>query len=271
MSLTPDVTPGILLETAIKAARTAGLHALNNRHRKSETVLVAAHDVKLKLDRECQEIAEGLVRKAFPRHAILAEESADKGQPADNPHGSPFTWIIDPIDGTVNFTHGMPWWCCSVAVTHNGQTLAGAVFAPSFNELFAAARGEPSHCNGQPISVSRVRTMKESMILTGLDQKMTTKMPRLALFRDIADNVQKARVMGAAALDICRVASGQAEGYFESGVYIWDVAAAGLIVEMAGGRSETLAEPSPHQIFHMATNGAIHDEFRQFLTSRLNV
>jgi myo-inositol-1(or 4)-monophosphatase len=271
MTLPAEVAPSVLLETAVQAARTAGLHALNNRHRKSETVLVAAHDVKLKLDLECQAIAEGIVREAFPRHAILAEESADKGQSACNPHESPFMWIIDPIDGTVNFTHGMPWWCCSVAVTHNGQSLAGAVFAPSFNELFTAARGERSHCNGQPISVSGVKTMKESMILTGLDQKLTTKMPRLALFRDIADTVQKARVMGAAALDLCRVASGQAEGYFETGVFTWDVAAGGLIVEMAGGRSETLSEPSPHQIFHMATNSAIHDEFKGFLKSRLNV
>ncbi len=266
-----DIAPSLLLETAILASRTAGFHALNNRHRRLESVLVAAHDVKLKLDLECQAIAEGIVRKAFPLHAILAEESADKGQPADNPHDSPYMWIIDPIDGTVNFTHGMPWWCCSIAVTNQGQTVAGAVFAPALNELYTATRGGPSCCNGQPLSVSGVKTMKESMVLTGLDQKMTTKMPRLALFRDIADNIQKARVMGAAALDMCHVAAGQADGYFETGVYTWDVAAAGLIVEMAGGKSETLAEPSPHQIFHLATNGHIHDEFKSFLTSRLVV
>lgn len=264
-------TPSQLLETAVKAARSAGLHALDNRHRRNETVMVAAHDVKLKLDLECQAIALDVVRTDFPTHAILAEESADKGQPADDPHRSPYTWIIDPIDGTVNFTHGLPWWCCSVAVTLDGTTVAGAVFAPAFDELFTAARGAHSHCNGRPLSVSAVATMKDAMVLTGLDQKMSTRMPRLSLFRDIADTVQKARVMGAAALDMCRVAAGQAEGYFESGIYTWDVAAASLIVEMAGGKAETLAHPSPHQLMHMATNGAIHDEFKTFLKTRLSL
>lgn len=267
----PEISPAVLLETAVKAATTAGRHALANRHRKTESVLVAAHDVKLKLDLECQEIAEGIVRTAFPRHAILAEESADKGQPADNPHSSPYTWIIDPIDGTVNFTHGLPWWCCSVAVNFNSRTMAGAVFAASTNELFTAYRGGPACCNGQPISVSEVGTMREAMVLTGLDQKLTTNMPRLALFRDIADHVQKARVMGAAALDLCRVASGQCEGYFEAGIYTWDVAAAGLIVEMAGGTAETLAETAPHRLIYMASNGRFHAEFKAFLSARLQL
>lgn len=269
MNSSLEISPALLLETAIKAATTAGNHALANRHRKSETVLVSDHDVKLKLDLECQEIAWSIVRSDFPRHAILAEESADKGQSADDPHHSPYTWIIDPIDGTVNFTHGLPWWCCSIAVNHAGKTVAGAVFAPSTQELFTAFRGGPACCNGNPISVSEVKTMKEAMVLTGLDQKHTTQMPRLALFRDIADHVQKARVMGAAALDLCRVANGQCDGYFEAGIYTWDVAAAGLIVEMAGGITETLAEPAPHRLMVMATNGQFHDEFKTFLTTRL--
>jgi len=265
------MTPAHLLETAVKASRSAGLHALANLHRRQETVMVSAHDVKLKLDLECQEIAQGMVRTDFPHHAILAEESADKGQPVDNPHDSPYTWIIDPIDGTVNFSHGMPWWCCSVAVKHEDHTVAGAVFAPAFNELFTAARGGKAHCNNRPITVSQTGTLKEAMILTGLDQKHVTHMPRLSLFRDIADNVQKARLMGAAALDICRVAAGQADGYFEAGIYVWDVAAASLIVEMAGGRTETLSSRPSHQIMHLATNGLLHEEFRDFLTSRLEL
>lgn len=267
--LGPEVPRSALLETAIKAAQTAGHHALANRHRKSETILVADHDVKLKLDLECQAIAENIVRTAFPDHALLAEESADRGQPAHNPKGSPYQWIIDPIDGTVNFSHGLPWWCCSIAVTYHGVTQAGAVYAPATNELFTATRGGQACCNGQPLAVSGVSTLKGAMILTGLDQKLTRTMGRLELFRGIADSVQKARVMGAAALDLCRVAGGQADGYFEGGVYTWDVAAAGLIVEMAGGRAETLAEPSPHQVLFMATNGHLHDEFKAFLTSRL--
>ncbi len=227
--------------------------------------MVAAHDVKLKLDLECQELIWALVRKHFPTHAILAEESADKGQPADDPHHSPYTWIIDPIDGTVNFTHGLPWWCCSVAVNYLGKMVAAAVYAPATDELFTAARDIPSCCNGQPITVSAVKTLKESMVLTGLDQKFTEKGQRLSRFLAISENVQKARVIGAAALDMCRVAAGQSDGYFEGGIYTWDVAAAGLIVELAGGRVEILAEPSPHRLIFMATNGHIHDELKTLI------
>lgn len=266
MSAHSEIPPALLLETVILAVRTAGNHALNNQHRKRDSIMIAAHDVKLKLDLECQEIIWSLIRTHFPTHAILAEESADKGQPADDPHQSPYIWIIDPIDGTVNFTHGLPWWCCSVAVNYQGKTVAAAVYAPATNELFTAARGGNACCNGIPISVSSVTTLKESMVLTGLDQKFTKKEQRLKRFLAISDNAQKARVIGAAALDMCRVAAGQSEGYFEAGIYTWDVAAASLIVEMAGGRSETLAEPAPHQLIHMATNGKIHDELKTLIT-----
>ena len=262
MNTESEISPAHLLETVVLAVRTAGTHALNNRHRKTDTVMVAAHDVKLKLDLECQEMIWNLVRQHFPTHAILAEESADKGQPADDPHQSPYLWIIDPIDGTVNFTHGLPWWCCSVAVNYKGKTVAAAVYAPATNELFTSMRGGPACCNGIPLAVSQVKKLKESMVLTGLDQKFTEQDQRLTRFLAISDNVQKARVIGAAALDMCRVAAGQSDGYFEGSIYTWDVAAAGFIVEQAGGRAEILAELSPHRLIFMATNGYIHDELK---------
>lgn len=260
------IPPAVLLETVISAVRAAGNHAHNNRHRRSETIMVAAHDVKLQLDLECQEIIWSIVRTQFPKHAILAEETADKGQPPDDPHQSPYTWIIDPIDGTVNFSHGLPWWCCSVAVSYHGQTVAAAVYAPATNELFTAACGGTACYNGSPISVSTVKSLKSAMVLTGLDQKFTEKDKRLKRFIAISDNVQKARVIGAAALDMCRVAAGQSDGYFEAGIYTWDVAAASLIVELAGGRIETLSKPSPHCLMHMATNGHIHEELKSLIT-----
>lgn len=265
MNTHPEVSPAQLLETVVLAVRTAGNHAHRNHHRRSETIMVAAHDVKLKLDLECQEIIWNIIRTHYPSHAILAEESADKGQPADDPHLSPYTWIVDPIDGTVNFSHGLPWWCCSVAVTHGGETVAAAVYAPATNELFTAARGGTACCNGSPINVSGIQALKASMVLTGLDQKFTEHERRLKRFQAIVDNVQKTRVIGAAALDMCRVAAGQADGYFEAGIYTWDVAAASLIVEMAGGRAETLAEPSRHRRVQLATNGHIHAELKSLL------
>jgi len=265
MNTHSEIAPALLLETVILAVRTAGNHAQQNRHRKADTVMVAAHDVKLQLDLECQEIIWKIVRTHFPTHAILAEESADKGQPADDPHQSPYTWIIDPIDGTVNFSHGLPWWCCSVAVSYKGKTVAAAVYAPATNELFTAACGGTACCNGTPITVSPVKTLNEAMVLTGLDQKFSEKDQRLMRFLAISDTVQKARVIGAAALDMCRVAAGQSDGYFEAGIYTWDVAAAGLIVELAGGRVETLANPSPHRLIYMATNGHIHEKLKNLI------
>ena len=265
MNTPPEIDPARLLEIVTLAVRTAGDHANRNRHRRTDTIMAAEHDVKLQLDLECQEIIWSLIRNQFPHHAILAEESADKGQPADDPHHSPYTWIIDPIDGTVNFSHGLPWWCCSVAVNFQGQTVAAAVYAPATSELFTAARGGVACCNGTPITVSGVKSLRESMVLTGLDQKFTSQDQRLSRFLAISDAVQKARVIGAAALDLCRVAAGQADGYFEAGIYTWDVAAAGLIVELAGGCVETLAKPSPHRLLYMATNGHIHGELKTLI------
>lgn len=255
-----------LLEIAVAAARAAGGHALANRTRRMETDQVSAHDVKLKLDRECQAIAENSIRERQPKHAILGEETADgTSSPAD----SSYLWIIDPIDGTVNFSHGLPFWCCSVAVRFHGNTIAGAVYAPQFDELYTAAVGQRSECNGHPLQVSGRVRLSQSLVMTGLDQKVGPTLERYEIFRAIADSAQKARVMGVAALDMCRVASGQAEGYFEAGIYTWDIAAASLIVEQAGGLTETIAEAGGHRLLFLATNGHIHGELRDLICAHL--
>lgn len=255
----------LLLKVAVTAARTAGRHAARNLARRQESILIAAHDVKLALDVECQTIAEHTILAAFPDHAILGEETAG----ATAPDHSPYVWIIDPIDGTVNFSHGLPFWCCSVAVQHKGRTVAGAVFAPALNELYTATRTGPALRNGKPIRVSGTARLESALVMTGLDQKLSRRMKRLALFKAIAESVRKARVMGAAALDACRVAAGQADAYFESGIYTWDVAAAGLVVERAGGRIETLASPGPHRLIFLASNGRIHQPMKRLIKSHL--
>ncbi len=258
-------TPSELLQVAVAACRAAGRHAARNLDRRKETILVTAHDVKLALDVECQKIAERRILSAFPDHAILGEETA--GETA--PDHSPYVWIIDPIDGTVNFSHGLPFWCCSVAVQQAGQTVAGAVFGPALGELFTATQDGPALRNGKPIRVSDTSRMESALVMTGLDQKLSKRMNRLTLFKAIAENVRKARVMGAAALDACRVAAGQADAYFESGIYSWDVAAAGLIVERAGGQIETLATPGPHRLIFLASNRLVHFPLRRLIKSHL--
>jgi len=254
-----------LLNVALEAVTNAGNHALKNYARRRQTIQVTAHDVKLKLDVECQGIAERTILGAFPDHAILGEETAGDAFPSH----SPYVWIIDPIDGTVNFSHGLPFWCCSIAVQFKGVTVAGAVYGPAVGELFTATRGGPARRNGKKIHVSDTSNVKSALVMTGLDQKLAPSSNRLDIFSTISENVQKARVVGTAALDICRVAAGQADGYFESGVYVWDVYAGALVVECAGGRVESLGSPAPLRQLFLATNGLIHQPLKKLITSKI--
>lgn len=258
-------SPERLLEAAEAAARAAGGHALANRARRRETIARFAHDVKLKLDEECQRIAQTELAGRFPDHAIVGEEDATVGGRA----GRGVEWIVDPIDGTVNFSHGLPFWCCSIAALRDGQTQAAAVFAPALDCCFTAIRGAGAFCNGARITVSAVAALDQAMILTGLDKNPEPNLPPLALFQATTRHVQKARILGSAALDICRVAQGEADGYFESGIYLWDVAAARLIVEEAGGREEILGHQERGRLRFLATNGHIHEAYRTILRDAL--
>ncbi len=273
-----------LLDCAVAAARAAADHAMRSISRRNETIEMHAHDVKLALDLECQEIAVDVVKSTFPDHAILAEEQlphpttkqrntptgvlGSLGEAETNPDtpASGFQWIIDPIDGTVNFRHALPFWCTSVAVTHNGETVAGAIYAPVTDDCYTATIDEPSKRNSAPITVSPIDKLSESMILTGMDKDLDPEIPPFEIFRRIAARSQKARILGSAALDICRVASGQAEGYFESGIYIWDVAAAGLIVSQAGGKAGIICHDRDNRLRFVASNGLIHDELLEVIS-----
>lgn len=249
-----------LLDCAVAAARAAGDHALANWGRRTEIIQLAAHDVKLRLDVECQEQAEAVIHGAFPGHAILGEEGAAAGRAG----GAEVEWIVDPIDGTVNFSHGLRRWCCSIACRSRGELLAGVVYAPALDEFFTGARGEPSRLNGSPIQVSDIDDLARGIVMTGMDKSLRPDLRPYAVFESIAARSLKARIMGAAALDICHVACGRADGYFEAGIYIWDIAAAWLIVEGAGGRGEALTEPDDsYRMSFVATNGLIHDSLKQ--------
>ncbi len=253
-----------LLDCAIETAQAAGRHAASNCSRRANTVLRTSHDVKLELDLECQKIAAGIISETFPDHSFLGEENTGHNASKD----SRFLWVVDPIDGTVNFSHGFPFWCSSVAVQdRKGNTIAAAVFAPHTDELYTASLDEQAKLNGSTISVSKTSQMTDAMILTGLDQDIVSNLPPMYFAKTIALASQKVRVAGAAALDLCRVAAGQSDGYFEAGIFTWDIAAGGLIVEKAGGKSEMLAKISnqPHRKAFMATNGRIHEMLKSIL------
>jgi myo-inositol-1(or 4)-monophosphatase len=253
-----------LLKAACAAAQAAGQHAWKNRGRRSEVVASFAHDVKLRLDLESQEVAESVLRQFFPHHRIRGEESTG---PADGADDATCEWIIDPIDGTVNFSHGLPLWCCSIAVRAGGRMRAGVVYAPALDECYTATDDGPAECNGRRLAVSSVSSLSAALVMTGLDKGIDPRLPPFEIFRTLSASVQKARIMGVAALDLCRVAAGQADAYFENGIYIWDIAAAGLIVERAGGRSETLADLGGGRLRHIASNGHIHEALRDLIES----
>lgn len=248
-----------LLACAEASARAGGSHAFKHAHRRRIIAETFAHDIKLKLDRECQDVAERTIRKYFPHAAILGEETNTAPAAAD------MLWIIDPIDGTINYFHGLPLWCCSVAVQVRGRISAGAVYAPMLDECYTAHRERRATCNGKPLAVSTTRRLMDAVILTGLDKRNDLLSNSIALFQRLSLKTQKLRIMGSAALDICQVAAGRADAFFESGIYIWDAAAAALIVDQAGGRTEIMATGPHYQLRIIASNGRLHTPLRRLI------
>lgn len=246
-----------LLSCAVEAVRAAGRHALDNIHRCREVAVRQAHDIKLNLDLECQEIIERIIHVHFPGHPVLGEEG---GRLVTGPLP---LWIVDPIDGTVNFSHGMPLWCSSVAVQVEGEMVAGLVFVPELDDLYTATLDSPALCNGASIRVSEVKRLDEAMVLTGISKHIDEQPSVLHVFKAMSLRAQKVRVMGAAAVDICHVARGRADAYLETGIHLWDIAAAGLIARRAGAVTEMVEKITELRCRYLCTNGHIHQEVRE--------
>ncbi len=262
-----------LLEVAVEAARTGGAHAQSNKSRREEMIRSYAHDVKLALDVECQARIESVIHSHFPDHQILGEEDdtlADGKRLGDAKSGGQesdhYEWIVDPIDGTVNFSHGFPIWCCSIAVRRGEEVLAGAVYAPDLDALYTATVDQPSMRNGEPIQVSTRDDISQCIVMTGMDKNLAPGVKPLTFFTNIAASCRKARIAGSAAVDLCWVAEGMADGYFEGSIYLWDIAAAGLIIKQAGGAGEIVAlREEPHQMSYVASNGLIQDALKSLV------
>lgn len=224
---------------AVKAARTAGLLMRANLRLPKKVNAAAAHDIKLELDVRCQKTIERILRRAFPETAILGEEGVS-GDP--NAEGR---WVIDPIDGTVNFAYGIPHACVSIAlqqrVTGHGsrvtnyETTVGVVYDPFQDELWTAIRGQRARLNGQPIHVSQRARLGEAIISIGFAKNREYIRSTLPYFNRLIWRVRKVRLLGSAALGLTYVACGRLDAYIERGISLWDIAAGGLVVESAGG------------------------------------
>jgi len=245
-----------LLDVCIEACRAAGTHALNNIHRRKEVLATYDHDIKLVMDRECQTLAEQVIHSHFPDHAVLGEEGTIEA-------ALDFEWIIDPIDGTANYTLGLPTWCCSIAIRNNTNILAGCVYVPVQDECYTATTDGPALLNGEPIHVSDVPTLGNATFFVGLSKDIDPR--AIDLFSDLAPRVNKIRIIGCAAIDTCHVACGRSDGYYEPGLYIWDIAAAGLIAQRADALITEWPRDETNGCRFLCTTPAIHNDLKEII------
>ncbi len=233
-----------------------------------------SHDIKLELDVRCQRLIEKRLHTAFPEVALLGEEGTAGAEDAE------FRWVVDPIDGTVNYASGIPHACVSIALQVQGPrskvqgskphhalritdhacpiTLVGVVYDPFTNELWTAIRGGPARLNGRTIRVSRRRDLNKCIVSIGFAKNRSSLERALPYFIWLTRRVRKVRMMGSAALALAYVATGRFDAYIERGINIWDIAAGGLILECAGGKFWHEPIEGRHRFRMIASNGLVH-------------
>lgn len=242
-----------------RMARQAGQILSNGYEKDHQVNFKGVIDLVTEIDHLSEEYIIGEIQRLFPEHSILAEESGSlKGSDGH-------LWIIDPIDGTVNYAHGVPMFCVSIAYAYQGQAILGAVFDPMRDEMFTAERGKGAWLNGRALQVANAEELKRSLLVTGFPyDTWNTLLDNFANFEKLAKMTQGVRRLGSAALDLCYVGAGRFDGYWELSVKPWDVAAAGLVAEEAGakvtdakGAKDYLSAP---QLSILAANTTLHEK-----------
>jgi len=256
-----------LLRLATELARAAGkLQRERYETELSVSTKSAPVDLVTEVDRACEALIVGAVMKERPDDAILAEEGSGRELP-----GAAWRWIIDPLDGTVNYAHGYPRFCVSIGVEHLGRRALGVIYDPLLDELYVALHGAGAFRNGQRIQVSDEDALDRGLFATGfaydVQQSSEDNLDHFAAFVKTARAVRRD---GSAALDLCYVASGRLDGYWELKLKPWDLAAGVLIVEEAGGRTSDLAgQPIPSGASSIvASNGHLHKSMLELLHRR---
>jgi myo-inositol-1(or 4)-monophosphatase len=213
-------------------------------------------DLVTQADRSSEKLIVERVRAQWPEHDLLGEEGSRRET------GSDFRWYIDPLDGTTNFAHGYPVFCVSLALEHKGERVAGVIYDPCRDEMFAAAKGSGAQMNGQAIHVSKTAKLAESLIATGFPSHKRHKNPNIHFYHQLTLRSHGVRRAGSAALDLCYVASGRYDAFWEFNLNPWDTAAGVLLVEEAGGKVTSFSG-APFNIDSrevLATNILLHDE-----------
>jgi myo-inositol-1(or 4)-monophosphatase len=241
------------LHAAENAARAAGKLLRENFHRQQRVNVAEAHDIKLEIDVRTQELIGKLLLDEFPGHALYGEEGIVGDQSSDH------QWIVDPLDGTVNYFYGIPHFCVSIALRLQKQTVVGVIYDPIRNEIWTGQQNDVAKLNGAPIHVSDRKELAEAIISIGLaktGETINTNFPRL---QQMIHRVRKCRVLGSAALDLAYVACGRFDAYIETGISLWDIAAGSLLVEKAGGTVDVRPRENMKDKYSIAASNGLID------------
>ena len=249
----------VFLATAVEIVLRAGEIQMSRRESGFHIDKKGTIDLVTEVDLECEKMCRSLLAERFPDHDILAEELSSG--PAQ-PRTSRFRWVFDPLDGTTNYAHGLPVFCASLALEIDGCAEVGAIYDPTRKELFTGERGQGAFVNGTRLHVSQTASLLDALLVTGFPYDVHQKLvPLLAMFGAFLGQARAVRRLGSAALDLCYVAAGRFDGFWEQTLKPWDVAAGALIVEEAGGRITRMDgarfDPAPAHL--VASNGQIHE------------
>ena len=247
-------------------AREAGALLMGYFHRRVKVEYKGDVDLVTEADRAAESLITRRIRERWPEHNIMGEEGTRTEQ------GSEYRWYVDPLDGTTNFAHSYPVFCVSLGLEYHNERVAAAVFDPTRDEMFTAEKGGGAFLNGEPIRVSTVSNLAECLVATGFPSHKRHKNPNIFFYHQITLKTHGVRRAGSAALDLCNVASGRFDGFWEFNLNPWDTAAGVLIVEEAGGRV-TRFDGQPFRIDSretLASNGRVHEallrEFQSILS-----
>ena len=252
-----------MLEFAKDTARRAGLLLKEGLSGPREIRYKGEIDLVTEMDLASEKLILEAIRANYPDHAILAEESGRSESP-----DSPYRWVVDPLDGTTNYAHGLPIFCVSIGLEKDGEPYLGAIYVPMLDELYWAETGQGAYLNGQKLSVSKTTELGKALLVTGFPYDVKVKSDNLVHFSNFLLSSQAVRRLGSAATDLAWVAAGRFDGFWEPRLGAWDMCAGTVLVREAGG-TVTNYVGGPFSIYEkeiLASNGALHPAMMEVLT-----